>query len=434
MTQKLPTQFLRSGNLFSMIIQTNLATNAPEQITLPTEIPVNTIPTAPTIDEPTITGATELTFSELTASNLESQKIRVTKKAKIIKNNTNFVTLTGNNSFAFTPNQYNEKGFIYTIENANACYAAITGESIVKPFNILSSKNQETFYKSIAGPDITNIVTYTFDDTNKKLQMLVIDKRNISLWSDGPKQAENWSKISPIFQNPNNKKNFRRIVKLMAAFLAREAGYFGGRYGSNNALMQLEYSAICWAIINMTKKITPFGSQGEIIKLLDSNYGLNITDNKVKMLQDNKKKLVKGRPGPEDTNDPFFNQNETDEAIDARETANIQSINKYLSNTQNLELYVMAFFNGLINEEFPNGSNWSHIRVGDNINPGENFPITPFRIHPKITYEGVEYPRFVDDGNGSSTYGTKDTKKEKFSNGNVYTIAGGRPNILISIN
>jgi hypothetical protein len=430
MTQN--TQFLRSGNLFSMIVQTNLATNAPEQITLPTEIPVNTIPTTPTIDEPTITGATELTFSELTASNLESQKIRVAKKAKIIKNNTNFVRLTGNNSFAFTPNQYNEKGFTYTIENANACYASITGESIVQPFNILSSKNQETFYKSVAGPDITNIVTYTFDDTNKKLQMLVIDKRNISLWSDGPKQTENWNKISPIFQNQNNKKNFRRIVKLMAAFLAREAGYFGGRYGNNNALMQLEYSAICWAIINMTKK-QGFNSEGEIIKLLDSNYGLNIFAKKEKMKQDDKRKLVKGRPGPNDTDDPFFNQNETDEAIDVRETANIKSIGKYLNNNQNLELYVMAFFNGLINEEFPGGTNWSHIRTDDDTNPGESFRITPFRIHPKIHYLGVEYPRFVNDGIGPSTYGAN-VKTERFSNGNVYTIAGGKPNILISIN
>lgn len=426
------TQFLRSGNLFSMIVQTNLSSTQLE--TIPAiQQPQTATAAATTATEPASineitnkTDAVELSFSELTAKSLDNQRIKVVVKAKkIVSNQLNTISINQNNSRAYTINQFSNESFIYTDSNANELYRTITGNDTVEPFTFLSSNTQVKFYATTPGSDQIYIQTFTFKKNKKKLQMLITNKQDISMWKGAPPDRQvNWQKIMPIFNIPENRRNFRRIVKLMATILAREVGYFGSsRYSGNKAYTQLEYSAVCWAIINMAKK-RGFGSEGDIIKLFDTEYTLNVTDDEGnKLEQSSPKKLIK-----------TLQAGETEEDMIKRENNNILTHQRgYKNDTQNLELYVMAFFDGLINEEFPGGSNWSHVRTDNNVTPNENFEITPFRIHRPVSYNNLTYPRYVVDGDGPSTYGN-DASYEKFSNGPVYTVAGGNPLVLISIN
>jgi hypothetical protein len=110
----------------------------------------------------------------------------------------------------------------------------------------------------------------------------------------------------------------------------------------------------------------------------------------------------------------------------AREDQNIIA-RKFTNQSYKMELYVMAFFNGLINEEFEGGSNWRHVQ-----GRGATYPITEPAIPALADFNGVIFPRYVDDGEGPSTFNAN------VSNGKVFTIidtpGGNSPNVLISIN
>ncbi len=416
------TQVLPSGNLFSMIIETKLSNTELKKITIP---PPPTAAAATTTTQPATelqvnSEFKELTWSELQTTNINNQKARAERIRKWEENKLNVRKMQQSTTaaIAFDMNQYSTQATKYTIENANAAYQAITNSPVTQPFNFTSSTNEFTFYSSTPTPDNYVEVTYLFE--GKPLRIKLLNKTNVSAWTSPPDIQNNWNKItSVLFANPDNIINFRRIVKLMAVILLREVGGMGkgGRYAGNNALIQLEYSAVCWAIINMTKK-GHFSSGGSILKLFDSNYTLNLRDDDDKDLdQDDPKKLIK-----------TLKPNETEASMIAREDQNIKT-RGFTNRDYNLELYVMAFFNGLINEEFEGGSNWRHVQ-----GKGANYKIKGGTAIPALAdFNGVTFPRYVNDGEtGPSNF------KDKTSNGKVFTmidtIGGNSPNVLISIN
>jgi len=415
------TQVLPSGNLFSMIIETKLSNTELKKITIP---PPPTAAAATTTTQPATelqvnSEFKELTWSELQTIDINNQTARAERIRKWEENKLNVRKMQQSTTaaIAFDMNQYSTQATKYTIENANAAYQAITNSPVTQPFNFTSSTNEFTFYSSTPTPDNYVEVTYLFE--GKPLRIKLLNKTNVSAWTSPPDIQNNWNKItSVLFANPDNIINFRRIVKLMAVILLREVGGMGkgGRYAGNNALIQLEYSAVCWAIINMTKK-GHFNSSGSILKLFDSFYTLNTHDSNGKPLaQDDPKKLIK-----------TLKPNETEASMIAREDQNIIT-REFTNRSYNLELYVMAFFNGLINEEFEGGSNWRHVQ-----GRGATYPIDGAAIPALADFNGVTFPRYVADGEtGPSTF------SEKVSNGKVFTMidapGNNSPNVLISIN
>lgn len=413
------TQVLPSGNLFSMIIETKLSNTELKKITIP---PPPTAAAATTTTQPATelqvnSEFKELTWSELQTIDINNQTARAERIRKWEENKLNVRKMQQSTTaaIAFDMNQYSTQATKYTIENANAAYQAITNSPVTQPFNFTSSTNEFTFYSSTPTPDNYVEVTYLFEE--KPLRIKLLNKTNVSAWTSPPDIQNNWNKItSVLFANPDNIINFRRIVKLMAVILLREVGGMGGRYAGNNALIQLEYSAVCWAIINMTKK-GHFNSSGSILKLFDSFYTLNTHDSNGKPLaQDDPKKLIK-----------TLNPGESEASMIAREDQNIIT-REFTNRSYNLELYVMAFFNGLINEEFEGGSNWRHVQ-----GRGATYPITGAAIPALANFNGVTFPRYVADGEtGPSTF------SEKVSNGKVFTMidapGNNSPNVLISIN
>lgn len=141
--------------------------------------------------------------------------------------------------------------------------------------------------------------------------------------------------LNEILNKGNNKINFRRIVKIMAFILSRERGSSIDKSLSSNELLQREYGLMCWAIVNAAKA-GRFQCNGDILTLLkDLNYT-------------NPYKHVKA-------NDDIKAENET--------MTNIYKDNMGIPKEKrnNLELFVMAFWDGYINDELNGYTNWSHV-------------------------------------------------------------------------
>lgn len=443
-----PEFFYRPGELFNIIFQTNLTNTQIEKI--PTEDQINTSQSTQTttttpaqnqnqqtqnqaqVEEavtPSNVEDKELSYSELFSAD-QQQKIKI-NRYKWKSNQSNTIDISGSKKYQL--NTISENFFPYTLENAYNRYIEITKNNSVEPFTFFSDTQSIVLQKS-SPKDIDSVIIQQckFEIESRKIDILVplYVKENVTLWKVGPTKSTNLAKINQIFRNPDNVKNFRRIVKLMGAILIREVGHIGSRYNGNKALMQLEYAAVCWAIINQTLS-RGFGCNGNVIKLLESHYTLNIDkkiDDKkfVKMFQNDPDKLVKGKAT--DPNDPLYNTQETDDEIEARENTNILNTDKYkkVSGRQNIELYVMAFFEGLINDEFDSSTNWSHMQNKDTA-----FEISGFRIPKKETIDGKVYPRLLTDGdNAESSF----PDNINISYGKVYTMidSQGKPNVLIS--
>jgi hypothetical protein len=151
------------------------------------------------------------------------------------------------------------------------------------------------------------------------------------------KRNEIKSDLNTLLNKGNNKKNFRRIVKIMAFILSRERG--SSTTDSSTELLQREYNLICWAIVNAALN-NKFSCNGDLLKLLkDKDY----------------------------TN-PYghVKQEDTDAAIAAENTIMQKiyggkgTIGTMGNNPNNLELFVMAFWDGYINDELSGYTNWSH--------------------------------------------------------------------------
>lgn len=141
--------------------------------------------------------------------------------------------------------------------------------------------------------------------------------------------------LNEILNKGNNKINFRRIVKIMAFILSRERGSSIDKSLSSNELLQREYGLMCWAIVNAAKALK-FQCNGDILALLkDLNYT-------------NPYKHVK-------VNDDINAENETMTRIYE------DNMGKPKDKRNNLELFVMAFWDGYINDELNGYTNWSHV-------------------------------------------------------------------------
>jgi len=86
----------------------------------------------------------------------------------------------------------------------------------------------------------------------------------------------------------------------------------------------------------------------------------------------------------------------------------------------------MAFFEGLINDEFSASTNWSHMQ-----NEDIAFVTSGWRIPMRETINGKAYPRLVSDGENSESSFPSNIE---ISYGRVYTMidSKGLPNVLIS--
>ena len=393
------TQVLRSGNLFSMIIQTNLSTAPLTQVKLKSKEDIKIISptTSASGDTPVMQeDSTEIKLDDFVYDGAEQSNKEQIKIVKVKENSaSNTVTIGNNNKDIFDVNEFKEKKLKYTIENANTRYKEIIGIDPTEPFTFLSSATDYQFYKSKStdnDPYYKTTFKFDFGDDGvnnvKEIVVPVFYKMNVSNWKIPFNPGVNLKKLENFLNNDNNKKNFRRIVKIMAALLVRESGYLKDRYKGNPALMQLEYSIVCWCLINyVTKRGSDF-----IAALINSQHILNKSKNE-------EEKLIKNlRP------------EETEEEMLRRESQNLKKY-KDQSGTQNLELYVMAFFAGLINEELPGYTNWDHVGGGPG-SRGENpdFKIRNFQLPAKETIENITYPRMATDADtANSTWPEKIT-------------------------
>ena len=138
-----------------------------------------------------------------------------------------------------------------------------------------------------------------------------------------------------------------RIIKIMAFLLARERGYLPtGKpgYPSSEELMQREFGIMCWAMINMCNSKS-FGTKGDLLKLLKYKGYSNFKED--------------------------VKENET-----AETPGMITRYNSNNTSAQNLEYFILAFFDGWINEELLKVTNWDHITSGITKYSGFHLPKT----------------------------------------------------------
>lgn len=224
--------------------------------------------------------------------------------------------------------------------------------------------------------------------------------------------------LNEILNKGNNKINFRRIVKIMAFILSRERGSSIDKSLSSNELLQREYGLMCWAIVNAAKALK-FQCNGDILALLkDLNYT-------------NPYKHVKA-------NDDIEAENET--------MTNIYKDNMGISKEKrnNLELFVMAFWDGYINDELNGYTNWSHV-----VNKKQYDENGKFLREIEFTFKNFQLPDYFKRGydpdavvgnsltyklsgqglNESSSITINDSNRELFkiiktSAGDIFTLDG----------
>lgn len=209
----------------------------------------------------------------------------------------------------------------------------------------------------------------------------------------------------------SNKKLFPRILKIMSFILARERGQDPNAHGSSEELMHREYGLICWSIVNAAAK-GKFSCGNNILKLLQNNA---YTNPKQK--------------------DETYHISDKNDVIDDAETTVMQGIYTTRAPTSNLQLFVMAFWDGYINEELPGVTNWDHVS-----SKGENFVFRGFHLPNSLKNtpdpdEGLSIDIFIKNNNqtfphqkieAGQTFNITNT-----SNGDTYTLDG---NVLFTIN
>ena len=172
-------------------------------------------------------------------------------------------------------------------------------------------------------------------------------------------RTKNKEKLDKLLNISNNKALFPRILKIMTFILARERGIVPGPESSRE-LMQREYGLICWSIVNATLK-GKFKCGQNMIKLLQSAHS-------------------------NATGDVDKNNDSAD--IDILEESKIMK-EKYTNGTKgrknhHLQLYVMAFWDGYINEELKDVTNWDHV------SSSTNFDFKEF--HLPYSFKGKDDP------------------------------------------
>jgi hypothetical protein len=272
------------------------------------------------------------------------------------------------------PEKGEPKSYSYTLEQATARYKEITGKESMPYF--FTDKPQPdtyefnnyapgTYYQNDAVPELTFPLVRTFNSNAFKKNFAGVTTKEYTSsnpvtvtlnyqiitkgynFSEG-KQAQrikNKKKLDEILNSgqvgphKNNKELFDRLLKIMTFILARERGTAVGQ-NSSTELMQREYGIICWAIANATLR-GKFKSNNNMLKLLQSVYS-------------NPKNHVD-------------KDNNTNDVTKEPEVSTMKTIyNSRVGNTNNnLQLFVMAFWDGYINEEFEGVTNWDHVTSYD---------------------------------------------------------------------
>lgn len=280
----------------------------------------------------------------------------------------------------------------YTLEMAQARYKEITGQEmpIFFPESVSESSFKLDNY-SVGGPTYVNRnkleLTYKLsrkfnNGTFKKKYggvtgaYLSNNTITVPLNYEIPKSGLNFDpkkqnlreqikkKLDGLLNLSNNKKLFPRILKIMTFILARERGTAPGP-DSSRELMQREYGLICWSIVNATLK-GRFTCEQNMIKLLQSAHS-------------------------NATGDVDKTNNTADINIPEESAVMKEKYNNGVKGRQNhhLQLYVMAFWDGYINEELKDVTNWDHV------SSSKNFNFVEFHL-PK-SFQGKDDPDIGQD-------------------------------------
>lgn len=209
----------------------------------------------------------------------------------------------------------------------------------------------------------------------------------------------------------SNKDLFPRILKIMSFILGRERGSNPNANGSSEELMHREYGLICWSIVNAAAK-GRFNCGNNILKLLQNNA---YTNPKI--------------------DDKYHISDKNDVMVD-EETTVMQGI--YTSRVQNLnlQLFVMAFWDGYINEELPGVTNWDHVS-----SKGASFVFRGFHLPSSLKNQpdpdvGLKINIKIDNKEGTQFAQEEILEDPKFnitstSNNDTFTLDG---NVLFTIN
>ncbi len=302
---------------------------------------------------------------------------------------------------------------IFTKNDANRVISELTNNQVTTYNNVLHNNQSDnfTFNYYSAGGYVTGTILKSkplrivreFKKDNKEIKEAVdqafpslknknyfIKKKHTSLKENGlfsfdldyaAIQKQGWATEQSA--RATNKKEIRkriglgsetknddmsRIVKIMAFLLARERGYLpAGKpgYPSSEEIMQREFGIMCWAMVNMCKSKS-FGTGGNLLKLLKYKGYSNFKE-------------------------------------DVKENANTETVgmkSRYNSNnttSQNLEYFVLAFFDGWVNEEFPGVTNWDHITSGITKYSGFHLPKTVTANQDPELGKNVKIEIFSDD-------------------------------------
>ena len=273
----------------------------------------------------------------------------------------------------------------YTLEKANLRYNEITGKNAMPLFFNTNTKfklnnySKGGYYENPAKLELSYPLVRDFSSDNfkkdfrtKSKSLKSINPLTVKLNYQITKKGFNFEDSDLAQRNKNkatldsllnkgkitegiayasNKELFPRILKIMSFILARERGQDPNANGSSEELMHREYGLICWSIVNAAAK-GKFSCGNNILKLLQNKAYTN----------------------PEQGDDKYHISDKTD-VFDDAETAVMQGIYNTRAPTSNLQLFVMAFWDGYINEELSGVTNWDHVS-----SKGESFVFRGFHL------------------------------------------------------
>lgn len=260
----------------------------------------------------------------------------------------------------------------YTLDKANSRYSEITGKDTMplffnaNPKFKLNNYSKGGYYENPAKLELSYPLVRDFSSENfqkaygaKSKPLQSTNPLTVKLNYQITKKGFNFEESDLAQRNKNkatldsllnkgkiaeggttyasNKDLFSRILKIMSFILARERGQNAAANGSSEELMHREYGLICWSIVNAAAK-GKFSCGNNILKLLQNKAYTN----------------------PKQDGEKYHISDKTD-VIDDAETTIMQGIYTTRAPTSNLQLFVMAFWDGYINEELPGVTNWDHV-------------------------------------------------------------------------
>jgi len=334
----------------------------------------------------------------------------------------------------------------YSLEQAQTRYKQILGNDAAQMPLFFNQKSEFIFNNYSAGgyyenPDLKEL-TYPlvrkFNSENFKrsyggesISITSINRLTVPLNYRIGKKGLNFGEVKEAARNNNkkklndllakgasedgryrsNKELFPRILKIMSFILGRERGSDPNVNGSSEELMHREYGIICWALVNAAIK-GRFKCGYNILKLSQDHAYIN--------------PLINGK----------YHISDSIDVIDNAETTIMDAIYKERVKDLNLQLFVMAFWDGYINEELPNVTNWDHVS-----SKGASFVFRGFHLPSSLKNQpdpdvGQKINIKIDNKEGKTFAEQTIEEGQKFnitstSNGDTFTLDG---NVLFTIN